>query len=73
MECLQASHCYSIQLQAVRMSLSNDVLTTLYKILNIGRVVRPVETRNILLSGKKKCLGWVDMASIYRANDSINK
>jgi len=45
---LQAKHYYS-----VRMSLINDVLTMLYKVLHIEEAFGPVGPRDILLSGKK--------------------
>ena len=73
MEYIQARHCNSIQLKAVQSSLFNVVLITLYQVLNIERPVRPVGPRDILLSGKKECLGQVNMACIYHANGSINK
>jgi hypothetical protein len=52
-EYLQARHCNPIPLKAVRIGQFNDVLTTLYKVMNIERTVRPVGPRDILLSGKR--------------------
>ena len=73
MEYIQATHCSSIQLKAVQSSLFNVVLITLYWVLNIEKSVCPVGPRDILLSGKKKCLGQMNMAIIYYTNASMNK